>query len=118
MYSRSPWTGTTGISKVLDAIGGPSGIILYILVIILYIYTIYNKLKKGSPLTLNLGTNSQPGKKGDPEKPNLINDEHSSDEDTKPLRVFNRAFRPTAKGPRSDAKALWNPMRQVDPTSI
>ena len=110
--------GTTGIAKVLDAIGGPSGIILYILVITLYIYTIYNRLKKNSPLTLNLGTNSHPGKKGDPETPNLIKEEHFSDEDTKPLKVFNRAFRPIAKGTRSNAKALWNPMGHVDPTSL
>merc|ERR1712121_151107 len=48
--------GTSGISKVLSAIGGPSGIILYILVIALYVYVIYSRVRQGSTLTVNVGS--------------------------------------------------------------
>ena len=110
--------GTTGISKVLDAIGGPSGIILYILVVILYVYIIYNRVKDSPPLTMNLGFGSKPSKKGDLESPHLIKEEELSEEDTKPLEAVNKVFRPMPKGSRLNTKAVWNPRGQVDPTSL
>ena len=48
--------GASGISQILDSIGGPSGIILYILVFGLYAYIIYSKCKKGQPFMFNFGT--------------------------------------------------------------
>merc|ERR1712121_364816 len=51
--------GTSGVSKVLSAIGGPSGIILYILVIALYVYVIYFRVRQNSALTLNVGANTK-----------------------------------------------------------
>ena len=110
--------GTTGISKVLDAIGGPSGIILYILVVILYVYIIYNRIKENPPLTMNLGIGGNSSKKEDPENPHLIKEEEFSEEEAKPLETINKIFRPIPKGSRLNAKALWNPRGQVDPTSL
>ena len=37
---------TSGVAKILDAIGGVSGLVLYVLVLLLYIYTIYNKIRE------------------------------------------------------------------------
>merc|ERR1712002_541712 len=47
--------GASGISKILSAIGGPSGIILYILVIGLYVYIVYSRVRQDSALTLHVG---------------------------------------------------------------
>ena len=110
--------GTTGISKVLDAIGGPSGIILYILVVILYVYIIYNRVKDSPPLTMNLGFGSKPSKKGDLESPHLIKEEEFSEEDTKPLDPNSKVFRPMTRGSRLNTNEVWNPRGRVDPTPL
>ena len=67
---------------------------------------------------MNLGISGNSSKKGDPENPHLIKEEEFLEEDTKPLETVNRAFRPIPKGSRLNAKTLWNPMGQVDPTSL
>ena len=60
-------TGATGISQILDSIGGPSGIILYILVFGLYAYVIYSRYDKTQPFLFNFGS-----RKGDTEKAELV----------------------------------------------
>ena len=110
--------GTTGISKVLEAIGGPSGIILYILVVILYVYIIYKRVKGKPLLTMNLGFGDKTSKKGGLENPHLIKEEDFSEEDTKRMETNNKVFRPMTRGSRLNTKAIWNPRGQVDPTSL
>ena len=79
---------------------------------------IYNRIKKGPPLTMNLGINSNSNKKEDPENPHLIKEEEFLEEEAKPLETVNKIFRPIPKGSRLNAKAIWNPRGQVDPTSL
>ena len=50
---------STGISKILDSIGGPSGIVLYVLVLGLYAYLVYLRWGKPSPSTLRFGSDDQ-----------------------------------------------------------
>ena len=110
--------GTTGVSKVLEAIGGPSGIILYILVIILYVYTIYNRVKDKAPLTMNLGFGNNSSKKQGLDNPHLVNEEDFAEEDTKHVETNNRVFRPVTRSSGLNTKAIWNPRGQVNPASL
>ena len=59
--------GASGISKILSAIGGPSGIILYILVIGLYVYIVYSRVRQDSALTLHVGYIHRPGRGDSPD---------------------------------------------------
>ena len=52
-------TGTSGISKILESIGGPSRIILYVMVIALYAYIMYSGWGKSSQFTLQFGSDDQ-----------------------------------------------------------
>ena len=68
-------TGASGISKVLDSIGGPAGIILYILVIALYAYLFYSKTGKNSPFKIQFGSNKQTNADGYEQAPSSIHPE-------------------------------------------
>ena len=108
--------GTSGVSKVLSAIGGPSGIILYILVIGLYVYIIYSRVRQNSALTLNVGSNTNTKKNASPdfsaertppESPFLRHDT---------LNSFNGPYRPTTTdntgtGPKTNT--VWHPWQKL-----
>ena len=66
--------GASGVSKILDFIGGQAGIVLYILVIALYAYIIYSRWGKKSPFTLRFRSDEPAGtgKEYIPEKTGLV----------------------------------------------
>ena len=66
--------GATGISQILDSIGGPSGIILYILVFGLYGYIIYSKYDKTQPFLFNFGSRKRDEEKADLVPPSPISE--------------------------------------------
>ena len=117
--------GTSGISKVLSAIGGPSGIILYILVIALYVYIIYSRVRQGSTLTLNVGS------KGGKERSSFSKSEdeippQSSFCDQETTHNYNEPYRPTTTDRQSIAgtsgpspkNLVWNPWQSLHPAQV
>ena len=66
--------GATGVSQILDSIGGPSGIILYILVLGLYGYIIYSKYDKTQPFLFNFGSRKRHEEKADLVPPSPISE--------------------------------------------
>ena len=51
--------GASGASEILDSIGGPSSIILYVLVLGLYAYLVYSRWGKPSPFTVRFNSGNQ-----------------------------------------------------------
>merc|ERR1712121_232066 len=118
--------GTSGISKVLSAIGGPSGIILYILVIALYVYIIYSRVRQGSVLTLNVGSKNREERSS---FSTLSEDEippQSSFCDQEMTHTYNGPYRSTTTdrqsiagnpGPRPK-NLVWNPWQRRHPAQV
>ena len=110
--------GTTGISIVVDTTGGPNGIILYSLVLLLYIYLIYNKIKDSPIPARGLADYDNSSRKENLGSPHPAKEYELLDINTKTLNPNSEIFWPMTQGPRPNTNEIWKPRGKVNPTLV